>query len=456
MSGHPAFGAQIIRNGHEYVARGAQKAGIELRKEGNCFVYTRNGAGLAQIADTLSEPQTEGRLRQLCNRWIYSTCLIFGLDLKEQERSGFQYQYASYQLEYSRNLRFYSGQKMWHGLQGLIDRNRGKLNLKVGKTIFGFKDRPRVKRLKENRWGVEVETPTYVEDPRNGSAERAYRVPGRGTRVPRTTLRDLTVFHVHYGKLSLQIPDLRVRSGYSKGACVLRIEVMVHNMDDAPFRRGLVDFPKTVAWMREVLERFLNTLQCMRNPKGRTSGHAIRAFRGPVPGVFDARGTRVSRTVDACCIADETLERLPEPSVVGKTRVGGVDTNRLRMKAVVVLSTSPKGFTAGEVACKVRSLGGLPESAYSPRQAAYDLKKLRGKQMVPRKPRSRRYEELPDGLRAMAALVVLRDDVIKPLLAGQGNLRRGRRPSKSAPIDAHYAVLQHDMRERFRDLGMAA
>jgi len=164
--------------------------------------------------------------------------------------------------------------------------------------------------------------------------------------------------------------------------------------------------------------------------------------------------------VDACCIADETLERLPEPSVVGKTRVGGVDTNRLRMrlamKAVVALSTSPTGFTAGEVACKVRSLGGLPESAYSPRQAAYDLKKLRGKQMVPRKPRSRRYEELPDGLRAMAALVVLRDDVIKPLLAGQGNLRRGRRPSKSAPIDAHYAVLQHDMRERFRDLGMAA
>src|SRR6476646_2688767 len=42
-------------------------------------------------------------------------------------------------------------------------------------------------------WGVEVETPTY----------------------------DLTVFHIHYGKLSLKI--------YSKGECVLRIEVMVHN-----------------------------------------------------------------------------------------------------------------------------------------------------------------------------------------------------------------------------------
>jgi len=68
-----------------------------------------------------------------------------------------------------------------------------------------------VKRLKENRWGVEVETPTY----------------------------DLTVFHVFCGKLSLKI--------YSKGECVLRIEVMIHNASATPYRRQLADFPKTVA-----------------------------------------------------------------------------------------------------------------------------------------------------------------------------------------------------------------
>jgi len=155
MSGHPPFGAQIILNGHEYVACAAQKEGIGYQKEGNCFVHTTNAPRLARIADTLSEPETEGRLRRLCDRWIYSACLIFGLDLEEQERSGFQYQYSSYQLEYSRNLRFHSGQKMWQVLQGLIDRTRGTLNLKVVKTIFGFKYRPRVQRLKENRWGVD-------------------------------------------------------------------------------------------------------------------------------------------------------------------------------------------------------------------------------------------------------------------------------------------------------------
>jgi hypothetical protein len=37
MSGHPPFGAQVILNGHEYVARQAQAAGIGFVKEGNCF-----------------------------------------------------------------------------------------------------------------------------------------------------------------------------------------------------------------------------------------------------------------------------------------------------------------------------------------------------------------------------------------------------------------------------------
>jgi hypothetical protein len=174
MSGHPPFGAQIILNGHELVACAARQAGIAFRKEGNCFVHTPDGAGLAKVADTLSEPETEGRLRKLCDRWIYSSCLIFGLNLEEQQRSAFHYGYSSYQLEYSRNLQFYSGKQMWEILQGLVDRTRSRLDLKVVKTIFGFKKRPRVKRLQKNQWGVDIETPVY----------------------------DLTVFHVHYGKLS--------------------------------------------------------------------------------------------------------------------------------------------------------------------------------------------------------------------------------------------------------------
>ena len=82
MSGHPPFGAQVILNGHEYVACQAQAAGIRFAKEGNCFTRVDDPERLAQVADTLSQPGTIGRLSQVIDRWIYTACLCFGLDLR--------------------------------------------------------------------------------------------------------------------------------------------------------------------------------------------------------------------------------------------------------------------------------------------------------------------------------------------------------------------------------------
>jgi hypothetical protein len=99
MSGHPPFGAQLILNGHEYVARQAHKTQIELTQQENCFTAIGHAADLAKVADSLSEEQTTGRLRQLCERSIYSTCLCFALDLAERERSTLHYQYSVYQMD---------------------------------------------------------------------------------------------------------------------------------------------------------------------------------------------------------------------------------------------------------------------------------------------------------------------------------------------------------------------
>src|SRR5450432_3620176 len=85
---------RIMIHGHEDVAAQAQKAGVEFTKQENCFTSVSNATGLTKIADTLSEKETAGRLRQLCERWIYSTCLCFALDMEEQERSAFHYQYS--------------------------------------------------------------------------------------------------------------------------------------------------------------------------------------------------------------------------------------------------------------------------------------------------------------------------------------------------------------------------
>ncbi len=84
------------------------------------------------------------------------------------------------------------------------------------------------------------------------------------------------------------------------------------------------------------------------------------------------------------------------------------------------------------------------------------LKKLRGKDIVHRIGHTRRYEPLPTGLRAMTALLVLRDKAIKPLLAAAQPLRPRRGPHNPKPIDRHYAAIQTAMRGVFHELGLAA
>lgn len=390
MSGHPPFGAQVMLNGHEYVAYKANQKNIGFTKEGNCFTHTADPAGLATVADTLSEERTIGRLSQLCERWIYSTCLLFALDLEEQRRSRFRYQYSIYQVEYSRNLQFQTGREMEQVFQSLIDRTRVPLDLAQVKTIFGTKKRPCRRKLEHGRYEVAVETPAY----------------------------NLTVFKVHYGKLTLKI--------YTKGERVLRIEVIVHNTKELACGRSLPNFGKIVRLLKEMPERFLDTLHFM----------------------------------DVCFIADDTLEKLPLASQVGKTKVGGVDFNRPRMRAVahavIALATSPKGFTASQLAQKVGTLSGLPPSRYGPRHAAYDIKKLRGKKLVDKIKSSHRYQPTCNGLRALTALLVLRDKVIKPLLASSCQLKRGPKPKNTTTIDQHYHRLQVDMRNLFQNMGIAA
>ena len=392
ISGHPPFPAQVILNGHEYVACQARKAGIHFTKEGNCFTHISDAAGLAKIADTLSGERTIGRLSQACERWIYSTCLCFVLDSDEQKQSGFHYQYSNYQVEYSRNLIFEIGGQMDQVFQALIDRSRVLLDLKTIKTILGYKHRPNYRRRKNKsaEWEVAVEKPTY----------------------------DLTIFKLHCGKLTLKI--------YTKGERVLRIEVVVHNTEQLRCGRSLEKFPEIVVQAKSILERFVNALSC----------------------------------VDQCFIADGMLEQLPAPSQVGKTKVGGIDLNKARMRwvieAVIALSPSADGFAASDLASQVRVLGKQRASEYSARRAAYDLKKLRGKNIVRRIGKTHRYESQHQGLRAMAALVVLRDKAIKPLLAAARELRPSRGSQNPRAIDIHYETIRSAMQGVFQELGLAA
>jgi hypothetical protein len=96
------------------------------------------------------------------------------------------------------------------------------------------------------------------------------------------------------------------------------------------------------------------------------------------------------------------------------------------------------------------------QTGYTIRQAAYDLRKLRGKDLVVKPGRSRRYQVPPPAARTIAALLTLRDQVIGPILAGVRSPRLGRKPTHWTAIDRDYETLRIGMQTLFADLGITA
>jgi hypothetical protein len=388
MSGHPPFGAQVILNGHEYVAAAARAAGIGFTKQGNCFTAVADPAGLARVADTLSRQATVGRLSQVCDRWIYSACLCFGLDLTEQSRSGFTYGYSVYQAEYSRNLLFKVGAQMEKVFDRIVDRTRARLDVPTLRTLFGAKQRPS----------------------RTGSSEPSLQLAA----MIETPRYDLTMFKVHFGLLTLK--------AYTKGEHVLRFEAITHNTKQLRCGRVLDRVGEIVARLAGMVDRFCTTLDC----------------------------------VDVGFLPEDTLDQLPLPSQIGATRVGGIDLNKPRIRtalsAALALSAAPGGFTVTDLAAKVRTITGNTD--YTTRHAAYDLRKLRGKELITKLSRSHRYQIPPPAARTITALLTLREQVIAPILAGVRSPRMGRKPATWTRIDRDYETLRINMQTLFHDLGI--
>ena len=202
------------------------------------------------------------------------------------------------------------------------------------------------------------------------------------------------MFKIHFGKLTLKIDD--------KGDRVLRVEIVAHNVKD--LRCGVLaeKWPQLLERMEQYLNNFLNIVQ---------AAHVSFLDEG-------------------------TFDNLAMPTQRGNQRRAGVDLNKVRMRrvvaAVVALSPKPAGFTVGDLARKVCEIG--PElQPYNSRRAAYDLQKIRGKCLVQRIGKLRRYLTTPDGMKKLTAYTVLRDHVIKPMMAGVVRSHLRSRPKPFIP-----------------------
>lgn len=387
MSGHPPFGAQVILNGHEYVAVAAQGEGIGFTKEGNCFTEIADPQRLARVADAWPHDAAIGRLGQVCDRWIYTACLCFGLDTSEQQASGFRYGYSVYQAEYSRNLLFRSGAQMEDLFDRVLDRVRSRLDIPAIRTIFGLSSRPHRNR-KDGPPAQEI----VIEKPRYG----------------------LTWFRISFGRLQVK--------AYTKGEHVLRFEATVHNAKELRCRRSLDNFDQIIDRLAGIAGRFATALDC----------------------------------ADTGFLPDGFLDELPLPARTGPRRTAGIDLNKPRIRAALsaalALAPAPAGFTAAEHAARVRQITG--HDRYTTRQAAYDLRKLRGKQLIDKPGGTRRYHVPPDAARTISALLTLRDHVIAPIIAGVRSPRMGRKPKTWTAVDRDYENLRIGMQTLFQHVGI--
>ena len=232
------------------------------------------------------------------------------------------------------------------------------------------------------------------------------------------SVHNLTVFKLHFGRLTLKM--------YDKGARVLRIELIVNNTAELQCAKAIDKLPHILERSQQMIVEFLAVVQA-----------AHLSF-----------------------LPAEQLDSLAMPTYRGQQRLAGVDIQKPRPRAVaqalIALAAQPDGFTAEQLAARVRSQQGRSMAKYNTRKAAYDLRKFRGKALVQRIAHTRGYQLRCPAISTLAALLILREQVLKPVLAGVCHPKRGRPPKNVHPLDLHYQSLQRQMLSTLQYLKLAA
>jgi hypothetical protein len=223
---------------------------------------------------------------------------------------------------------------------------------------------------------------------------------------------NMTVFRIHYDKITSKI--------YTKGEHILRTEIVVHNSKQLKCGRSISKFPEMAFKLKTILNSFLNSLQY----------------------------------ADISFISSINLDKLNTPSKLGNVIVGGIDIQKPRirsvLKCILELSLNPLGFRLSDVVKIMK----ITNPEYSLRHAAYDLRKLRGKNIIQKINKSRSYKATPHGLKAISALLIIREKVIKPVLEGVCKPKRGKKIKVQNNIDLLYNKICFDMNDLFKTMGI--
>lgn len=187
---------------------------------------------------------------------------------------------------------------------------------------------------------------------------------------------NMTIFKIHFGRLTVKL--------YDKGERTLRAEVVVHNTKDLKCKRGVESVGEIVEKLETIMRSFLSNLEY-------------------------AHVATISQT---------GLEEISMPSQSGVNRLAGIDFHKARSKQVALvllaLSIKPGGFTSKDLAVEIAARY-IPN--YSCRNASYDIKKFRGKNMVLKIPGKIKYEVTEKGVKYMAAILCMMKTQLPSILS---------------------------------------
>ena len=145
-----------------------------------------------------------------------------------------------------------------------------------------------------------------------------------------------------------------------------------------------------------------------------------------------------------CSIGEDAFDQVVRPIEVEGQRASALRFGDARVQALlsvlVLFSFQLRGFTNQEMRALLAQLLGLDPAHYSVGRMIHDLRRLRRKALIRRRPRSNTYVLTPDGIRVANFYTKIYGRLLRPLLAvdqppADSQLRQALRI-----IDAHVAT----------------
>ena len=265
---------------------------------------------------------------------------------------------------------------------------------------------------------LDIKRLTTMMGRKNRPHNRKQKRPGMEIRIEKPDY-NLTIFKIHFGKITLKL--------YDKGERVLRAEVVVHNAKELKCKRSVSNFEEIVGKLSIIMNSFMDNL-CY---------------------------THVS------LLKDGSFKKLTSPSKKGKQRLAGVDINKNRtiaiMESVLALAIKPDGYTAKDIAILMKErLNKKQAKDYTPAKAAYDIRKLRGKGLVVKIEKSRKYKTTKKGIETIIAVLALTQKTIPTILSSINKDAISDNPEEMQDIDRIYLNIRNEIKEIQQQYGLKA